>query len=159
MKLAEIVVGQPLIFKSSIYGDTAVHVTSIYNEVVHFSIDGGEASRQVREFSELSDGMYFALASRLEKRTKQASPRRVKVAAEKAMTAPRKACTRCGDAHCTENAKCTAHPAGHGIATHTTKSEPRKRRMSLSAALVRAREMADRNPTHFKWANNEVETF
>ncbi len=68
MELKDIKIGAPLIFNSGIYGRTAVHVTAVYNEVIHFSIDGGEASRQVRDFPELSDGMYFAIASRMEKR-------------------------------------------------------------------------------------------
>lgn len=72
MDLKDIKIGAPLVFKSGIYGDTAVHVTSIYQDVIHFTIDGGEASRQVRDFPELSDGTYFAIASRLEKRLSKA---------------------------------------------------------------------------------------
>lgn len=68
MELKDIKVGAPYLFKSSIYGDTAVHVTAIYNGIVHFTIDGGEVSRQVRDFPELSDGTYFAIPERIEKR-------------------------------------------------------------------------------------------
>lgn len=63
-----ITVGKPYLFKSGIYGDTAIHVTAIHRDVIHFTIDGGEASRQVREFPELSDGTYFALSARIERR-------------------------------------------------------------------------------------------
>lgn len=69
MELKDIKIGSPYLFKSGIYGDTAVHVTAIYNGIVHFSIDGGEASRQVRDFPELSDGTYFAIPERIEKRS------------------------------------------------------------------------------------------
>lgn len=69
----DIKIGSPYIFRSSIYGDTAVHVTAIHQDVVHFTIDGGEASRQVRDFPELADGTYFTVAKRLFKK-----PARVK---------------------------------------------------------------------------------
>lgn len=67
-----ITVGKPYTFKSGIYGDTAVHVTAIHEDVIHFSIDGGEASRQVREFPELEDGTFYALSQRIEKRPTRA---------------------------------------------------------------------------------------
>ncbi len=80
MDLKDIKIGAPLIFKSSIYGDTAVHITAVYNEVVHFSIDGGESSRQARDFPDLSDGTYFSLAGRLEKRSRRATAKNLQPA-------------------------------------------------------------------------------
>ena len=68
-----ITVGKPYLFKSGIYGDTAVHVTAIHGDVIHFTIDGGEASRQVRDFPELSDGKYFAVSERIVKRPSKRS--------------------------------------------------------------------------------------
>lgn len=85
MELKDIKIGSPYLFRSGIYGDTAVHVTAIYNGIVHFSIDGGEASRQVRDFPELSDGMYYAIPQRIQKREtkpRKAAVGRVEIPAE-----------------------------------------------------------------------------
>lgn len=71
MELKDIKIGAPYLFNSAVYGSTAVHVIQVYREVVHFTIDGGESSRQARDFPELADGRYFALAKHIEGRTKR----------------------------------------------------------------------------------------
>ncbi len=181
MEIATIKIGSPYIFNSGIYGKTAVHVTAIYNGIVHFSIDGGEAAKQVREFPELSDGTYFAIPERIERRAKQATPTQVAKAAETAMNAPRNYRGRTGEIR--RQAEIGKTPErvlaekagivntirevpGVGKVAIITDDRPKttaqrnKRRLSLTAALNLARTMADRNPTHFKWEKNtEVETF
>lgn len=183
MQLSEIKIGQPLIFKSAIYGDMAVHVAAIYNEVVHLTIDGGEAAKQVRNFPELSDGKYFALAGRLEKRsskrlgrTTMNSPRKVTETGRTLESFPpaikntvrtvpgvgKVALIEAGPIAGTRFVNTPPELQRHieKAAAAKPSAPERKRRMSLNAALNRAREMADRNPTRFKWAKpGEVETF
>lgn len=135
MEIKDITIGQPLVFKSSIYGDTAVHVTAVYHDVVHFTIDGGEASRQVRDFPELSDGTYFAISSRLEKRPSK-----------------------------TKNTIREVSGVGKvAIITDDrpkTTAQRNKRRLSLVQALTAAREMVNSTPASFNWAESmESETF
>lgn len=83
----DIKVGSPYLWKSGIYGDVAVHVESIYNGLPKVTVDGGEASRQVREHPELADG-WFVIASRLVKRPSKARKAPERVLAEKAGIAP-----------------------------------------------------------------------
>jgi len=158
MDLKDIKIGAPLVFKSSIYGDTAVHVTSIYNEVIHFSIDGGEASRQVRDFPELSDGMYFAIAARLWKRPTKAR----KTAGSFGMVPGRpevkntiREVPGVGKvAIITDDRPKMIHPVAEGYAAE--KAKRKSRRLSFLKAL----DAADDMRSEFNWAQpGKVETF
>jgi hypothetical protein len=55
------IVGKPYLWKSTIYGDTAVHIMGFnpHENVAIISIDGGEASKQAQRFPALADGKYF----------------------------------------------------------------------------------------------------
>lgn len=90
-------VGKPYLWKSKVYGDTAVHFTGLSPNglVANFTIDGGEASKQAQNFPELSDGVYFALIGQLVKRP--ARVRKPKAAEHPQVTAAR--------AQATENAR------------------------------------------------------
>lgn len=168
MELKDIKIGSPYLFNSTVYGRTAVHVTAIYNGLVHFSIDGGEASRQVRDFPELFDGKYFAIPERIEKRSSVKNTIRevpgvgkVAVVTFTPPTPPK--LSRLPSAEQVRNlsaqeaadlaAKMNAPLVKSAEALELPK-ERRPKRLSLAQAHVQARKMADRNPTFFKWAVN-----
>lgn len=58
----EILAGKPYVWKSTVYGDIAVHVTgfSPNGAVAILSIDGGEASTPAQRFPEWADGIAYA---------------------------------------------------------------------------------------------------
>jgi hypothetical protein len=160
MNIKEIKVGAPYLWQSSIYGAVAVHVASLHNGVAMVTVDGGEAAKQVIAHPELIDG-WPVLADRLHKRpakARKAAPGKVEVPAEVINTI--REVPGVGKVALVE----TGPIAGTRVSTpHTdaiiraaTTAQRNKRRMSLAQALTEARKMADRNPTHFKWASQEI---
>ncbi len=147
-------VGSPYLWKSDIYGDTAVHVESVYNGVAMVTVDGGPSARQVREHPELID-TWPVITERLVKRPSK--PRKtnvghVEIPAE--VTNTIREVPGVGKVALIEQT-----PRGSLVKLVTPPmGERRPKRLSLAQALVQARKMADRNPTHFKWsASTEIE--
>lgn len=160
MELKDIKVGAPYLFNSTVYGRTAVHVTSIYEGLIHFSIDGGEASRQVRDFPELSDGMHYAIPERIEKRSSVKNTIRevpgVGKVAVVTFTPPEKN-------NPTEIIQHIKTPAVRALAEKAGLVKPaevlelpkerRPKRLSLTQALVQARKMADAGKANWDGGN------
>jgi hypothetical protein len=63
-------IGKPMIWRTTVYGEVAVHVQKISpnGRVAVLTIDGGEASTPAQRFPELSDGIGFAILGDLSKR-------------------------------------------------------------------------------------------
>ncbi len=145
-------VGSPYLWKSGIYGDTAVHVESVYNGVAMVTVDGGAASRQVREHPELAEA-WPVITERLVKRPSKARKAAGSFGMVPGLPPERVLAEKAG---IVKNTIREVPGVGKvAIITDdrpTTTAQRAKRRLGLAAALNVAREMADRNPTHFKWA-------
>lgn len=130
MQLAELSVGKPALWKSTIYGDVAVHVKSVHHGIALVTVDGGEAARQVIDYPELADG-WFVIPERLHKRAGKPSKAVVK--------------------------NTIRDVPGVGKVAIVTDDRPKttaqrsKRRMSLTQALSYARNMADAYPNQYNW--------
>lgn len=156
-----ITVGKPYLFKSGIYGDTAVHVTAIHEDVIHFTIDGGKASRQVREFPELSDSTYFALSERIVRRSSVKNTIRevpgIGKVAVVTFTLPEKNNPEEIIQHIkTPAVRTLAEKAGLVKPAEALElpKERRPKRLSLAQAHVQARKMADAGKAN--WAGDNL---
>lgn len=79
LDLSTLKVGSPVTWRTTVYGDVAVHIDgfSPNGQVAILRIVGGEDSTPANRFPELSDGIGFATAEQLVKRTRQASARKL----------------------------------------------------------------------------------
>jgi hypothetical protein len=153
----DIKVGSPYLWKSDIYGDTAVHVESVYNGVAMVTVDGGAASRQVREHPELAEA-WPVITERLHKRPSK--PRKTDALRKAFETMPETVKNTIREVPGVGKvALIEQTPRGSLVKPVTPPTgERRPKRLSLAQAQVQARKMADRNPTHFKWsASTEIE--
>lgn len=159
--------GKPYLWKTSAYGTVAVHFTgfSPNGQVANITIDGGEASKQAQQFPEMSDGIYFAMPGQLAKRPATVRKPRgrageIRRQAEIGKTPVENVIRNVPGIGKVAFVSAERHnplnPGGTSVTEITTK---KTRRLSLNAAVKEARVMVDRNSTHFKWANNEEETF
>lgn len=161
-------VGKPYLWKSEVYGDTAVHITgfSPNEQVAIISIDGGEASKQAQHHAELSDGIYFVSieSGRLGKR----AGTRVKNTIREVPSVGKVVIVETMDGRRAEHANgssvelISTPPAlqehimkNSFLQSIPEKAPKRKRRMNLAQAL----EAAEDYRGEFNWAYPSVETF